>query len=63
VPPLPYRLAPVRGRTLPDGYQVQSPQAAGGRLQVPFTFEASTDPSVQPALLALASSPYFAYRC
>jgi len=63
VPPLPYRLHAVRGRALPVPYATQTPRAAGGRVEVPFTFEASTDPSEQPATLALASLPYFAYRC
>jgi len=63
VPPLAYKLRPVRGRTLPVGYATQSARAAGGRVEVPFTFEASTDPSAQPVALALAGSPYFSYRC
>jgi len=63
VPPLPYRLRPARGRALPGAYATQSPRAAGGRVEVPFTFEASTDPSAQPVALALAGSPYFSYRC
>ena len=63
VPALAFRLKAVPGRSLPDGYETQTPQAAGGRIDVPFTFEASTDPAVQPASLALGSSPYFAYRC
>jgi hypothetical protein len=32
-------------------------------VQVPFAFEASTDPTVQPGALALASADLFAYRC
>jgi hypothetical protein len=63
IPPLAYKLKPVRSRALPDGYATQTPRAAGGRIEVPFTFEASTDPTDQPAALALASAPYFAYRC
>ena len=63
VPPRAYRLKAVRGRTLPDGYATQTPRSAGGRVEVPFTLEASTDPSVQPAALALGSSPYFDYSC
>jgi hypothetical protein len=63
VPPLPYRLRTLPGRPLPAGYAASSPRAAGGRVQVPFSFEASTDPAVQPVTLALASSGYFAYRC
>ncbi len=62
-PPLPYRLRPAGTGRLPPGYSLQTPVAAGGRLQVPFTFEASTDPNVQPAALALASAPRFDYRC
>lgn len=63
VPPLPYRLRELRDRRLPAGYATSSPRAAGGRLEVPFSFEASTDPAVQPVTLALASSGYFGYRC
>ena len=63
VPPLAFRLRAVPGKRLPGGYETQTPRAAGGRVDVPFTFEASTDPAVQPASLALGSSPYFAYRC
>ena len=61
VPPLPYRTARVR--RLPDGFELQRPYAAGGRVSVPFTFEAASDPTVQPAALARASAPLFAYRC
>ena len=60
VPPLPYKLKPTRGRQIPP---TQTPRAAGGRVQVPFTFEASTDPAAQPTALALASAPAFTYRC
>lgn len=63
VPPRPYRLRPVRGRRLPDGYAASAPFAAGGRVVVPFSFETSTDPSLQPAALALTSSGPFAYAC
>ena len=63
VPAPAFRLRAIPGRSLPDGYETQTPRAAGGRVDVPFTFEASTDPAVQPASLALGSSPYFAYRC
>jgi hypothetical protein len=61
VPPQPARLK--RARSLPDGYALETPRAAGGRVQVPFTFEASTDPSTQPGALALASADLFTYRC
>jgi hypothetical protein len=63
VPPLPYRLKPARGRSLSAAYALQTPRAAGGRVEVPFTFEASTDPSAQPTALALGSSPFFRYAC
>ena len=63
VPPAPFRLQPVRGQPLPERYSTQTPRAAGGRVQVPFTFEAATDPAVQPTSLALSGSPYFAYDC
>jgi hypothetical protein len=63
VPAPAYRLKSIPGRSLPDGYETQTPRSAGGRVDVPFTFEASTDPAVQPASLALGSSPYFTYRC
>ena len=63
VPPLAYRLSPARDRRLPAGFATQTPRAAGGRVLVPFTFEASTDPAVQPAGLARASADYFSYRC
>jgi len=62
-PALAFRLKAVPDRSLPEGYETQTPRAAGGRVDVPFTFEASTDPAVQPASLALGSSPYFTYRC
>jgi hypothetical protein len=61
VPPQPTRLR--KARSLPSGYAVQTPRAAGGRVQVPFAFDASTDPTVQPGALALASADLFAYRC
>jgi hypothetical protein len=61
VPPRPTRL--TKARRLPPGYSVQTPRAAGGRVQVPFTFEASTDPTAQPGALALTSGDLFAYRC
>jgi hypothetical protein len=32
-------------------------------VEVPFAFEASSDPTAQPAALALGSSPYFRYDC
>lgn len=63
VPPLPYRLKGARGRRLPEDLALQKPRSAGGRVEVPFTFEASTDPSEQPAALALRSSPSFRYAC
>jgi hypothetical protein len=63
VPALAFRLKTTPGGSLPDGYETQTPRAAGGRIDVPFTFEASTDPAVEPASIALGSSPYFAYRC
>ena len=63
VPPLPYRLVRPRGARLPAGYQLGKPVAAGGRVQVPFGFEASTDPTVQPGALALVGLDLFTYRC
>lgn len=62
VPPLPFRLE-AGDRRLPEGYATQTPRAAGGRVEVPFTFETATDPAIQPSSLALASSPYFTYDC
>jgi hypothetical protein len=55
------RTAP--GRRLPDAYSTSPPVAAGGRVIVPFGFEASTDPSAQPAALALTASAQFSYAC
>ena len=63
VPAKPYRLRPLPGRPLPEGYSTSEPVAAGGRVLVPFGFEASTDPSFQPALLALTSLGRFGYAC
>lgn len=63
VPPLPYRLRPLRGAYLPDGMTTSTAVAAGGRVIVPFSFEATTDPTRQPAFLALASASRFAYAC
>jgi hypothetical protein len=63
VPPRPYRLKPAGGRPLPAPYATQTPRAAGGRVTVPFTYEASTDPAEQPGALALASAGLFEYRC
>jgi hypothetical protein len=63
VPPRPYRLKPSRSRPLPAAYETQTPRAAGGRVTVPFTYEASTDPAEQPGALALASAGLFEYRC
>jgi hypothetical protein len=62
-PPRPYRLRRIRGRSLPAGYSAGAPFAAGGRIVVPFGFEASTDPGTQPAALVLASGDRFTYRC
>jgi hypothetical protein len=58
VPPQPFRL-----RVLTDRVPTQRPRAAGGRVVVPFSFEATTDPTRQPAALALTSSGQFAYSC
>jgi hypothetical protein len=63
VPSRPYLLRPLPGRRLPSGYSPAEPVAAGGRVVVPFRFEASTDPTVQPAALALTSSDRYAYAC
>jgi hypothetical protein len=63
VPPRPYRLRPARGRRLPAGYAASAPFAAGGRVVVPFSFEATTDPSIQPAAQALTAGPRFTYAC
>jgi hypothetical protein len=63
VPPRPFALRPPGVRDLPEGYSLQRPRAAGGRVQAPFTYEASTDPTAQPTSLAISSRSYFAYRC
>jgi hypothetical protein len=63
VPARPYRLRALPGRRLPSGYSISAPVAAGGRVVVPFGFEASTDPAVQPAALALTSAGRFTYAC
>jgi hypothetical protein len=57
VPPQPFRLR--TNLRLPT----QKPRAAGGRVVVPFTFEATTDPARQPAASALAASRQIAYAC
>jgi hypothetical protein len=63
VPPRPFALRVPGERDLPEGYALQRPRSAGGRVQAPFTFEASTDPTEQPTSLALASRAYFEYDC
>ena len=57
VPPRPFRL---RARL---GLDTQKPRAAGGRVVVPFVYEATTDAARQPAARALASSGRIAYAC
>ena len=57
VPPRPFRL---RERL---GLDMQEPRAAGGRVVVPFAYEATTDAARQPAARALASSGQITYAC
>jgi hypothetical protein len=57
VPPQPFRL---RERL---GLDTQQPRAAGGRVVVPFAYEATTDAARQPAARALASSGQITYAC
>jgi hypothetical protein len=63
VPPRPSHLRPAPGRRLPPAYATSTPVAAGGRVVVPFSFEVTTDPSLQPAALALTAAGQFAYAC